>query len=517
MNSDYKKFALSRRAFLGASAGVGTILLAGGLPIGLARAQTGSHLRFGLSSFPPNLNPFEYTGTASLTVKLLIYRGLLSYAADGSVRPELAESWRQVDPVTYEFVLRENARFHDGSVVQAEDVKFSYETIAAENSTAHLRKDFQIVESVDILDPRTVRVVLKQPSVTFPQVVASGYAMIVSRNSSAPGYVGAGPFTLGNIDRGSAIQLQAFSDYYKSDLPGVQSLRFIAMPDESLRIAALESGDVDVIEYVSTQQFERLRNDKGITLQSVNGPFMYLVFNTEQGPFTDPRLRRAVGYAIDRDAINKIGFSGVGEPMGGLPIPDGPAYDPSLGGERLGYDPARAQALLAEAGVSTLTIEFLSTAQYAQHNDTALVVQQNLAAVGIQCKMNLPDWASRVTQGNRGQYHLAVNGTAGAFNDPDAVSAYLEGGQPPSYTRPYGYNNDEINELLRKGREEMEPSERAKIYGRIEEIALQEMPFLPLLWRPQAYALRDSVKNFGPLPGFLVFQSGLRLEEASLV
>ncbi|WP_429923224.1 ABC transporter substrate-binding protein [Agrobacterium vitis] len=507
--------SLSRRGFLGA-AGAITIVSVAGMPVGIARAATKGALRFGLSAFPPSLNPLENTGTAALTVKLMLHRSLLSYDAKGSVRPELASDYKQIDPVTYEFTLRDNAVFHDGSPVEAEDVKYSYEIISAEKSTAQLRSDFRVIEAIEVTGPKSLRLKLKQPNVVFTQVLASGYAPIVSRKSTAPDYIGAGPYTLDSIDRGSAVTVKAFPDYYREGLPKSESVHFVAMPDESLRIAALESGDIDIIEYVSTQFMAQIDQGQSTHISTVDGPFMYLMFNTKEGPFTDVRLRRAVGYAIDREAINAFGFSKMGRVIDGLPVPANPAYDPALVSERFVYDPTKARALLKEAGVSNLTVELLSSSQYAQHNDTAVVMQQSLAAVGINVNLNLPDWATRVSRGNEGNYHLAVSGTSGAYNDPDAITAYIGGGQSASYTRSFGYANADIDKLLAEGRQELDPAKRAAIYAKVEELAIADVPIIPILWRPQAYGVRDAVSGFAPLPGFLSFQSALRLEETEL-
>ncbi len=506
---------LSRRSFL-AAAGAAATLTTVGIPAGPAYAQRAGVLRFGLSSFPPNLAPFEYTGTASLTVKLALYRSLMSYGQDGSVKPEIAASIEHPDPLTYTFRIRDNAVFHDGSPVEGEDVKFSYELITAANSKAYLRADMQVIDRIEVVDPKTVRITLKEPTVTFIQVLASGYAPIVSRASKAPDYIGAGPFVLEKAERGSTITVRAFPNFYNAGYPKVGGIQFVAIPDESLRIAALESGDIDLIEYVSTQQMARIEDGPSTHIASVDGPFMYLMFNTVNGPFRDPRLRQAVNYAVDRNGLNKFAFSGMGSPIDGLPVPSSPAYDPALVKERFSFDIAKAKALMKQAGVGSLTIELLSTAQYAQHNDTALVVQQNLAAVGINANLRLPDWASRVALGNEGKYHIGVNGTAGAYNDPDAVSTYLDGRQAPSYTRAFGYDNKDMDALLARGRAESENARRAEIYAGVERILINEVPILPLLWRPQAYGLRDRVKNFAPLPGFLSFQSALRLEQAEL-
>ena len=328
--------------------------------------------------------------------------------------------------------------------------------------------------------------------------------------------MGAGPYTLDNFDRGSGITVKAFPDYYREDLPKAETVRFIALPDESLRIAALDSGAVDIIEYVSTQNMGRIEDGPSTHVSAVTGPFMYLMFNTKEGPFTDARLRRAVSYAIDRDAVNALGFSGMGTVIDGLPVPANPSYNPSLVEERFAYDPEKAKALLAEAGASDLTVELLATSQYAQHNDTAIVVRQSLAAVGINVNMNLPDWATRVSLGNEGKYHVAVSGTSGAYNDPDALTKYIGGGQSASFVRPFGYENPEIDRLLAEGREELDTAKRAEIYAKVEELVISDAPIVPILWRPQAWGVRDAVSGFTPLPGFLSFQSGLRLEETQL-
>jgi peptide/nickel transport system substrate-binding protein len=506
---------LSRRGFLGTAAAT-TIFALGGIPVGTARAQTSQNLRFGLSAFPPNLHPFEYTGTAALTVKLTLHRGLLSYNTDGSPRAELAKEWSQPDPLTYVFKLDPNAKFHDGSPVEAEDVKWSFNWIAAEGSTAHLRKDFQSIAAIEITDPRSVTIKLREPSVTFAQTLASGYAPIVSRKSAAPNFIGAGPFKLKSVARGQSITVEKFPGFVREGKPIVSSILFNAMPDESLRNAALATGDVDIIEYVSTHHMKPIEDANGTHIASVNGPFMYLVFNTKVGPLADPRIRRAIGYAVDREALNAFGFTGMGKAIDGLPVHPSDAYNPSLAPERLTYNPEKAKALLAEAGATNLVIELLSTSQYPQHNDTALVVQQSLAAIGITVNLHLPDWASRVAQGNEGKYHIAVNGTSGAYNDPDSVSTFISGGQSPSYNRPWGYGNERIDELLSQARKETDVKKRAELYAEVEKLFIEDLPLLPLLWRPQAYGVRDIVSGFQPLPGFLAFQSALSLDDISM-
>jgi len=269
---------------------------------------------------------------------------------------------------------------------------------------------------------------------------------------------------------------------------------------------------------VPWQSMESIEKNPKLVLDAVDGPFMYLVFNTEQGPFANPKLRQAVAYSVRREDIVKAAFFGRGSTLGGMPIPKGSAfYDPGLG-NHWKTDPARARALMAEAGMPNgFKATLLSTAQYGMHKDTAEVVQQSLAAVGIQVELKLPEWATRVTLGNRGQYDFAVNGTVGDFNDPDSLSSFLAGGQTASYNRSFGYGNKQLDELLTKGRAELDVAKRKQIYGAAERLALEDAPIVGLAWRSQGYAMQRTVKGFKNLPGFLTFYSGLTLEDTEAV
>ena len=176
--------------------------------------------------------------------------------------------------------------------------------------------------------------------------------------------------------------------------------------------------------------------DPRLVLQTTEGPFMYLTFNGRAGPLADKRVRQAIGHAIKRDEVVKAAFFGRGKPLDGVPInPGGPFFDNALSiGQR--YNPARAKKLLAEAGhPDGFSTSLLSTAQYGMHKDTAAVIQQNLAAVGIQAELRLPDWSTRVAQGNRGQYEIGLMGSSAESNDPDGVTNLVDSSLPIAYTR----------------------------------------------------------------------------------
>ena len=480
-------------------------------------AVTPGKLIFGLSSYPPSMAPWANTGTAAATAKLMFHRGLLGYGTDGALRGELAETWEHAEDGAWVFHLRD-AVFHNGAKVTSADVAWTIEQIAGEKSTAYLRTDMQRLARVETPDAKTVRLHTKEPTATLPLVMASYFLPIVAKGSTAdnPQGIGAGPFLLTNEERGVALEFTAFDKFFRPGLPKLKSVRMVAYADENLRVAALQAGDVDLIEYVPWQSMASIEADQKLSLQTTSGPFMYLTFNAKAGPFADARVRRAVGHAVKREDIIKAAFFGRGDPIEGLALPKGtPFYDESLA-HGLAYDPAKAKALLAEAGVPNgFSCKLLSTAQYGMHKDTAAVSQQYLAAVGIQAELVLPDWATRVALGNRGQFEFAVGGSASDSNDPDGLSSFLDGRLAPSYIRSYALDIPELDKLIDAGRAEFDAAKRRAIYTDLQKVYLQEAPMVGPCFRAQGYAMSRQVRDFHNLPGALTFYSGTTFETAT--
>ena len=480
-----------------------------------ARAEPGV-LRFGLSSYPPNLQPWTSTGTASLTVKALLYRGLLSFDANGQVAGELAERWERDGDHGWVFHLR-NATFQNGQKVTSADVKWTLEGIAAEKSGAYLRGQMAEIVGIETPDPLTVRLVTRSPFVTLPLMLATPFAPIIQRDSPNGAPVGAGPYRLTGQERGTSVDLEAFEGYYKPGMPRTRRIRFVAYPDESARVAALQAGDVDMIEYVPWQAMTTIEADPRLKLSTVDGPYMALSFNGGSGPFKDARLRHAVSVAIRRDDIVKAAFFGRGTVLENIPIPRvSDFYDEKLA-HGWAYDPAKARKLMAEAGVGGgFSCTLLSTAQYGMHKSTAEVVQQHLGEIGIEVKLNLPDWATRVSQGTRGQYEFCVQGQAPDNNDPDGLSSYLDGSLPMDNARSVNLPTPRLHELLVQGRAEFDVAKRRATYDELQRVAQEVVPMAGLCWRSQGYAMARNVVGFTNLPGGLNFYSGYSLENVSL-
>lgn len=492
---------------------------AAALPLlhGPARAaRTPGVLRFGLSAYPPTLAPWANAGTAAGTVQALMNRGLVGYAPDGSLQPEMAESWAAEGEATWVFRLRE-ATWHNGKPVTSEQIKWNFEQVAGEKSAAYLRVQCQEIAKIETPDARTVKLVMKAPNATVPLMLATYFMPMIYPDSNAGGAqaVGAGPFVLKNAERGVGLELEAHAKYYKPGLPKLKAIRLTAYADENLRVAALQAGDVDLIEYVPWQSMAAIEADPRLVLQTTEGPYMFLMFNGKAGPMADKRVRQAIAHAIRRDEVVKAAFFGRGAPLEGLPLAKGSPYFDEARSHAQAYDPAKSRALLTEAGFPNgFSTSLLATSTYGMHKDTAEILQQNLAAVGIQAELRLPDWATRVAQGNRGQYEMGLMGTSAESNDPDGIANQVDGELSASYVRSVNLPTPRIHGLLAAGRGEFDPEKRRAIYAELDRAVLDEANFVGIAWRAQGYAFTKDLRGFQNLPGALSFFSGLTLDGA---
>ncbi|RMC37290.1 ABC transporter substrate-binding protein [Paracoccus alkanivorans] len=504
----------NRRRFLASTGAV-----AGGLAfLGPRRlmAQEGGTLRFALSTFPPTFDAWTSGGTAAGTIKLMIHRGLVSYGPDGMLRGELAESWEVDDEGAWVFRLRD-ATWHDGSPVTAEDVAWTVAEVQKPDSAAYMQGQLARITSVETPDEKTVRMITAEPLAVLPGWFAHYHMPILKKGEAPDTKIGSGPFMLDRIDRGVSISLKAYDGYYKEGLPKLAGIEATVYADENLRVAALEAGDVDLVEYVPWQAMAQIDENENLRLDAVDGPFMYLTFNGSRAPFDNPLVRRAVAHAIKREDIVQAAFFGRGGALEHLPIAEqSEFFNPDLANS-WNYDPEKAMALLAEAGYPDgFDCVMLATAQYGMHQSTAEVCQAYLSMVGINATLDLPEWATRVKKGNEGQFDLAVMGTTADNNDPDGLGNVLDGSLPANFSRSYGLETPEISELFAKGRATFDNAERKAIYKQLEEVAIETTPIAGLAWRSQGYGMKASVSGFSNMPGQLTFYSGITLEETLL-
>lgn len=478
-------------------------------------------LNIGISAEPSTLDPHLQSGQATRLIKQQIYRGLMTYTADSAIKEDAADSYQVSDDgLTYTFVLKD-VKFHDGSPVTAEDVKFSMDRIMDEAVAATFGNDFRsIVSEVGVVDDKTVEIMLKQPCAPFLEYLCLPEAAIVSKafceennNDLSVVALGCGPYAFDNWEKGLSITVKAFDGWYGSPVQ-TPNIDFYFYTDETTRANALRTGEVDIIDYVPSKEVIAFEAAGDASVDVSVAPFMCLQVNCKDGsPLADPKVRQAIAYAINRDDVINAAFMGRGEPIYGFPTIVGQnGYDGKYD-NYFSYDPEKAKALLAEAGYPDgFSCKLLSTSTYAFHEQTAVCVQSSLADIGIKVELELPDWSTRIERSNTGDYDLMVSGTTGNIVDMDWTANYYKSGDVRMNSCP-GFADEKTDELLDQGRVTLDEKERAVIYDQFRERALEQSPFIFINFREQVFATSKNVHGFQNLDGILTYLSGLTLQD----
>lgn len=412
---------------------------------------------------PPNLDP---TGGAAAAIDEVVYanlfEGLTRIGPDGSVRPGLAESWDSEDGRTYVFHLRPGVSFHDGSAFDAQDVIFSLDRARAPDSTNAQKALFEGIETVEAIDPQTVRVTLKSPDGGFPFKMAWGDAVMVDQANIAEiatKPVGTGPFRLGEWKQGDHITLDAYDGYW-GEKPALKTATFRFIGDPSAAFAAMMAGDVDAFPiYPAPETLAQLQADPRfkVLVGTTEGETI-LAMNHKTPALADKRVREAIAHAIDRQEIIDGAMFGYGTPIGTHFAPHNPDYVDLTA--QSAYDPERSKALLAEAGVQDLVLRLaLPPTPYARRGGE--IIAARLRAVGIQTQITNMEWAQWLEQVFKtADYDLTVI----SHVEPMDIGIY---GRDGYY---FNYRNPDFQAVMAKLDAATDPAERSALLQQAQRI-----------------------------------------------
>ncbi len=441
------------------TAGVAALALSASLAV----AQQ-TDITIGMQLEPPNLDP---TGGAAAAIDEVVYanvfEGLTRYNADGSISPALAESWDiSEDGTVYTFKLRDGVTFHDGTAMDAEDVKFSLDRARAEESTNAQKALFAGIESVEAVDPLTVKVTLSAPNGAFPTNMAWGDAVIVAPESvetNATQPVGTGPFKFDRWVQGDRVELVENPDYW-GEKPALKSATFKFISDPTAAFAAMMAGDIDAFPgYPAPETLAQFEADPRFQLLigSTEGETI-LAMNNKSEKLSDPKVRQAIAHAINRQEIIDGAMFGYGTPIGTHFAPHNPDYVDLTG--QSAYDPEKAKALLAEAGVETLTLSLkLPPPSYARRGGEIIAAQ--LRAVGIETEISNLEWAQWLEQVFRGKdFDLTIV----SHTEPMDINIYAR----PDYY--FQYDNPAFQELMKDLDLAADPAARSEILAKAQQV-----------------------------------------------
>lgn len=437
--------------------------LAGAMTMVAVAAQAKSDIVVGLNLEPPHLDPTSAAaGAIDQVLYANVFEGLTRFGPDGSVNPGLAESWEiSEDGLTYTFHLHEGVTFHDGSALDAGDVKFSLDRAHDEDSQNAQKALFEGIESVEVVDDLTVKVTLKAPDGSFLFNMAWGDAVIVAPESiteikQEP--VGTGAFVFDDWVQGDRITLVKNPDYW-GEAAKLDKVTFKFISDPTAAFAAVMAEDVHAFPgFPAPENLPQFEADARfqVLVGSTEGETI-LATNNKMKPFDDVKVREALAHAIDRQAIIDGAMFGLGTPIGTHFAPHNPDYVDLTGLSE--YDPEKAKALLAEAGYADgfETTLKLPPPSYARRGGEIIAAQ--LRAVGIEAEISNLEWAQWLEQVFKGKdFGLTIV----SHTEPFDIGIYAR----PDYY--FQYDDADFQEMNTELGGEADPAKRSDLLERMQ-------------------------------------------------
>jgi ABC-type transport system substrate-binding protein len=483
---------LTRRHFLITS---GVVLSASGLPRRAAGQARRGEIIAGLSERMLTLDPANHYSISSTSVLRHVFDPLVDVTNESRFVPALAESWQAITNTAWRFRLRKGVTFHDGSAFNADSVVFSLRRVRDDKK---LIKAFvyQDIEDVQKDGDYAVTVTTKRPFGSLP----AHLTMLGMLPPSAAGQeeaffrkpVGTGPFRFVSWTHGDHIVLAANPTYWKPGIPGVEKLTFRFIPEISTRAAGVRAGDLHVIDRVPPDLVATLRASPGVKVLDVPAvETQRWHFQLAKEPVKDPRVRKAISLAIDRNVIIKDLLLGYGRPVVS-PIPPGLIGHTNLGQKP--YDPEKARQTLKQAGYQSLSIDFvLMKDLYPKQLEIAQAVAAMLGEAGIKVNIKNLEIATAREHRSAGTYDLFFSGWAHMPHDPDwYLGQWFTKAGAEKLTR---FNDPRVEQLVADGRVP-DPTVRRQKYEEIQRILWDEEPEIWPYYSVAIYALSDRLRNF---------------------
>ncbi len=468
-----------------------------------------------------SLDPNSVPSTSNLAFLNHIYEGLVRYDKTFGIEPALATKWELIDGKTWRFTLREGVKFHNGADFTADDVVASY-TRAADPASplkgnmplfAGIRKIDEMTVEVDVSSPSSLMLNdltnififdadwLKDNKTETPTDVGKGTEGFATKNAN-----GTGPFTLESRQPDAMTVLVANEGWWDQRIGNVTRLEFIPITSAATRIAALLSGEVDLIDSAPIQDLERLKSDPSITVTALTElRTAFIAFNRREtlpdgraNPFNDLRVRQAFEASIDRDLINQRMMRGLARPSGSLIAPDIAGYSAELDTYEKA-DPEKSKALLKEAGYDNLAFTYTcANDEMINEEDWCQAVANLLSRGGFAPTIDMAPRAVQTPKRSSGQtevYNMswANEPTLDAFSLLSQVIATRQGGF--GVTNYGGWSVPEIDALVKQAADATDPAERLKLEAEALKIAKEQVLAIPMHQQPIAWAQTKAVKE----------------------
>ena len=486
-----------------------------------------------------SIDPHYHNLTPNNIISYHLFGGLVSFGDSYQLLPDLAESWRAVDDHTWEFKLRPGVVFSDGSPFTADDVVFTFERIPTViNSPSSFTQAIKPVKNLEVIDPLTIRMHTFNPEPLLPNLLAQprmigrkhGTDMVTADYNSGKAAIGTGPYVLESVLLGDKIVFRRNEKFW-GPKPYWDVVNYRLISNGASRTAALQAGDVDIIDQVSTRDVALLQKDPKLSIVAPAGQrLIYIYMDTEReptplvtdnagkpmekNPLKDLKVRQALSAAINRDGLKTQIMDGFAAPTGQLLPAGATGYTPDIKVDT--YDPARAKRLLAEAGYPQGFQITLNGPNDRYVNDATLVVAiaQMWTRIGVKTAVNTMPASMFFSEGARDVFTADLTGWASDTGEASSsliqivASVNVEKGRG-AQPKPSHFKREAIDKVIEESLATFDPAARLKLYIEATKMGMAEQCILPLHHQVNIWAMK---KGFALLPRQ---QEGVRAYEVS--
>ena len=457
------------------------------LPVSVVDAQTKDTLTVGLVWINDTLDPHMHFQRVGILININMFDSLLHKNTKLEYEPSLATSWKTLNDTTWEFKLRKGVKFHNGDLLTAEDVKYSFERVlepGKEQKRSPQYGNVRAIKEVRIVNPETIHLVTDKPFplllerlVFFPIVPKKHIEKVGDAAFAESATVGTGPWKLVEWKRGQHLRLEAFNDHWRGK-PAFKNLVFREIPEVATQIAELKTGGVDLIRNVSADLMPELKAHAQTYVTSA--PILrthYIQLDMRTEPFNKKLVRQAANYAMDREGIVQKMMAGLGKPMATVVHSAAFGYDPSV--TVYPYDPKKAKALLAQAGYPN-GVDITIHSAFTEFRPVFEAMAQMLTDSGIRTTAKIwdpgPAW-NKFFQGEG----KATNGFYGSWGyysvfDADAILHPLYHTEPGGWVGKWYTKVEGLDPMIDQARSILDQPRRRQIYSQIQKLIKEEAP-----------------------------------------
>lgn len=491
----------------------GALMLTGSL-----QAQAESTLRIGLGADPDMLDPHLARTYYGRFVFAAMCDRLVDVDENLKVVPGLATDWAwSEDGKTLTMNLRQGVTFQDGETFDAAAVKFNIDR--ALTLPGSLRKsEISSIESVEVTSPSQVVFHLKNADAALlSQLTDRAGAMLAPKAAAKPDFathpVCSGPYQFESRVQQDRIVLKRFENYWNKDAYHFDKVVFLPIPDASVRLANLRSGDLDLTEGIAASDVKTVEADSKLSLAKVTGlGYQGITFNIANGkvdpnnPFVkDARVREAFSLAIDRDALNQVAFEGLYTPANQAFSPVSPYHVKLPVAPR---DVEKAKALLKAAGVQTPINVTLLVTNNPTSQQVGQVIQAMVSEAGFNVNLQMSEFASLLDRQQRGEFQLSLSGWSGRPDPDGSIFSFINSKGTLNDGR---YSNPQVDSWLTEARQTNDPAARQALYNNVVKQQQTDMPIAYLYFEPRIFGMNKKVEGFKAWPDGLVRLAGVKM------